>query len=37
MQLPGGIPSNPLGTVQEGCSAEQGRVTVRCFSISYIH
>lgn len=37
MQLPWGIPSNPLGTVQEGCSAEQGRVTVRCFSISHIH
>jgi len=37
LQLPWGIPSNPLGRMQQGCSAEQGRMVMPCQSISHIH
>ena len=37
LQLPWGIPSNPLGSMQHSCSAEQGRMVMPCPSISHIH
>lgn len=37
LQLPWGMPSNPLGSMQQGCSAEQGRMVMPCPSISHIH
>ncbi len=37
LQLSWGIPCNPLGSVQQGCSAEQGRMVMPCPSISHIY
>lgn len=37
LQLPWGVPSNPLGGMQQGCSAEQGRMVTACPSVSHIH
>lgn len=37
LQLLRGIPSNPLGTVQKGCAAQQGRMVLPCLSVCHIH
>lgn len=36
-QLLRGIPSNPSGTVQKGCVAQQGGMLLACLSICHIH
>ena len=36
LQLPWGIPSNPVGSVQLSCAAGEGRMIVPCPSISNI-
>lgn len=37
LQLPWGLPSNPLRSMQQGCSAEQGRMVMGPPSISHIY